>query len=116
MGDARVKAELLSGVDLAPVDALKALKQEADQLKSRRASMEALKGDFAEPVYRRVDADYARQLESRFVRERALEPLLAEIRRFYRKGLAEKLSHITQLAALARPRPRVAEPPRPPPG
>jgi len=38
MGDARVKAELLSGVDLAPVDALKSLKQEADQLKSRRAS------------------------------------------------------------------------------
>ena len=72
MGDARVKAELLSGVDLAPVDALKALKHEADQLKSRRASMEALKGDFAEPVYRRVDADYSRQLEAV---ERKAEPL-----------------------------------------
>jgi len=72
MGDARVKAELLSGVDLAPVDALKALKQEADQLKSRRASMEALKADFAEPVYRRVDADYARQLEAV---EKKAEPL-----------------------------------------
>ena len=72
MGDARVKAELLSGVDLAPVDALKSLKQEADQLKSRRASMEALKADFAEPVYRRVDADYARQLEAV---EKKAEPL-----------------------------------------
>ena len=72
MGDARVKAELLSGVDLAPIDALKALKQEADQLRSRRASMEALKADFAEPVYRRVDADYARQLEAV---ERKSEPL-----------------------------------------
>lgn len=72
MGDARVKAELLAGVDLAPIDALKALKQEADQLRTRRSSMEALKADFAEPVYRRVDADYAKQLEAV---ERKSEPL-----------------------------------------
>jgi hypothetical protein len=72
MGDARVKAELLAGVDLAPIDALKALKQEADLLRSRRASMEALKADFAEPVYRRVDADYAKQLDAV---ERKSEPL-----------------------------------------
>ena len=72
MGDARVKAELLAGVDLAPIDALKALKQDADQLRSRRASMEALKADFAEPVYKRVDADYARQLDAI---ERKAEPL-----------------------------------------
>jgi len=72
MGDARVKAELLAGVDLAPIDALKALKREADQLRSRRASMEALKADFAEPVYRRVDADYAKQLDAI---ERKSEPL-----------------------------------------
>lgn len=72
MGDARMKAELLAGVDLAPIDALKALKHDADQLRSRRASMEALKADFAEPVYRRVDADYAKQLEAI---ERKSEPL-----------------------------------------
>ncbi|HEV7489793.1 MAG TPA: FHA domain-containing protein [Rhodanobacteraceae bacterium] len=72
MGDARVKAELLAGVDLAPIDALKALKHDADQLRSRRASMEALKADFAEPVYKRVDADYARQLDAI---ERKAEPL-----------------------------------------
>jgi hypothetical protein len=72
MGDARVKAELLAGVDLAPIDALKALKQEGDLLRSRRASMEALKADFAEPVYRRVDADYAKQLDAV---ERKSEPL-----------------------------------------
>ena len=72
MGDARVKAELLAGVDLAPIDALKALKQEADLLRSRRASMEALKADFAEPVYRRVDADYTRQLDAV---EKKAEPL-----------------------------------------
>jgi hypothetical protein len=72
MGDARVKAELLSGVDLAPIDALKALKLEADQLRSRRGAMEALKADFAEPVFRRVDADYTRQLEAI---EKKAEPL-----------------------------------------
>ena len=72
MGDARVKAELLAGVDLAPIDALKVLKREADQLRTRRASMEALKADFAEPVYRRVDADYAKQLDAI---ERKSEPL-----------------------------------------
>ncbi len=90
MGDARVKAELLSGVDLAPVDALKALKQEADQLKSRRASMDALKGDFAEPVYRRVDADYARQLE---VVERKAEPLRQQAMAAY-AGLRNALREI----------------------
>jgi hypothetical protein len=90
MGDARVKAELLSGVDLAPVDALKALKQEADQLKSRRASMEALKADFAEPVYRRVDADYARQLESV---ERKSEPLRQQAMAAY-AGLRNALREI----------------------
>jgi FHA domain-containing protein len=90
MGDARVKAELLSGVDLAPVDALKALKHEADQLKSRRASMEALKGDFAEPVYRRVDADYARQLEAV---EKKAEPLRQQAMAAY-AGLRNALREI----------------------
>jgi hypothetical protein len=90
MGDARVKAELLSGVDLASVDALKALKQEADQLKSRRASMEALKADFAEPVYRRVDADYARQLESV---EKKAEPLRQQAMAAY-AGLRNALREI----------------------
>jgi len=90
MGDARVKAELLSGVDLAPVDALKALKHEADQLKSRRASMEALKADFAEPVYRRVDADYARQLEAV---EKKAEPLRQQAMAAY-AGLRNALREI----------------------
>jgi hypothetical protein len=42
---------------------------------------------------------YASSLEDRFIRHRAVEALLAELRRFYRKGLAEKLEHIHQLAA-----------------
>ena len=43
--------------------------------------------------------EYAASLESRFVKPRAVEDLLSEARRFYRKGFADKLSHITQLAA-----------------
>ncbi len=43
--------------------------------------------------------EYAASLEERFVRPRAVDDMLGEARRFYRKGLAEKLEHITQLAA-----------------
>jgi hypothetical protein len=43
--------------------------------------------------------EYAASLEQRFVRSRAVDDMLGEARRFYRKGLAEKLEHITQLAA-----------------
>lgn len=44
-------------------------------------------------------ASYAAALEERYLRHRAVEEMLAEARRFYRKGLQEKLAHITQLAA-----------------
>jgi hypothetical protein len=43
--------------------------------------------------------EYAASLETRFIARRAIDDLLAELRRFYRKGLAEKLEHITQVAA-----------------
>ena len=43
--------------------------------------------------------EYASSLEQRFVRTRAVEDMLGEVRRFYRKGLAEKLEYISQLAA-----------------
>ena len=43
--------------------------------------------------------EYAASLEARFVRSHAVDDMLGEARRFYRKGLAEKLEHITQLAA-----------------
>jgi hypothetical protein len=42
---------------------------------------------------------YAASLEGRFLRVRAVEEMLAEARRFYRKGLAQKLEHINALAA-----------------
>ncbi|MGH8174099.1 MAG: FHA domain-containing protein [Rhodanobacteraceae bacterium] len=72
MGDTRIKPDMLSGIDLASLDALKTLKHDADQLRSRRAALDAMKADFAEPVYRRVDADYAKQLDAL---ERKAEPL-----------------------------------------
>ncbi len=43
--------------------------------------------------------EYAALLELRFVRPRALADLLAELRRFYRLGCAEKLDHIARQAA-----------------
>jgi hypothetical protein len=42
---------------------------------------------------------YAASLEERFVQRRAVDDMLGEVRRFYRKGLAEKLELISQLAA-----------------
>jgi hypothetical protein len=44
-------------------------------------------------------SSYTASLEERFVRTRAVEEMLAEARRFYRKGLAQKLEHINALAA-----------------
>jgi len=44
-------------------------------------------------------SSYAASLEERFLRTRSVEDMLAEARRFYRKGLADKLGHISQLAA-----------------
>jgi hypothetical protein len=43
--------------------------------------------------------EYSASLESRFVKTRAVHDMLGEVRRFYRKGLAEKLGHISHLAA-----------------
>jgi hypothetical protein len=43
--------------------------------------------------------EYAASLEQRFVRNRAVGDMLGEARRFYRKGLAEKLEYISRLAA-----------------
>jgi hypothetical protein len=44
-------------------------------------------------------SSYAASLEERFLPNRAVEDMLAEARRFYRKGLAQKLEHINALAA-----------------
>ena len=44
-------------------------------------------------------AQYAASLEQRFVKQRAVEDMLAEVRHFYRKGLAGKLDVVSRLAA-----------------
>jgi hypothetical protein len=43
--------------------------------------------------------EYAASLEQRFVRTHSVDDMLGEARRFYRKGLAEKLGTISRLAA-----------------
>jgi hypothetical protein len=49
----------------------------------------------------RAAASYVQSLEERYLRRREVngDDMLAEARLFYRKGLAQKLEHITQLAA-----------------
>lgn len=52
----------LSAIDLSAIDSLKTLKQERDQLDGRLQSMESMKANFAEPVYRRVREDYTQRV------------------------------------------------------
>ena len=42
--------------------------------------------------------EYAASLETRFVRRRAADELLEELRRFYQQGLAGKLDRIARAA------------------
>jgi len=44
-------------------------------------------------------SSYTASLEKRYVRHRAIDDMLAEARRFYRKGLAGKLAEVALLAA-----------------
>ncbi|MGB0133234.1 FHA domain-containing protein [Dokdonella sp.] len=62
MMSVRELPESLSDVDLGVIDALKALKEEADILRERLSGLEAVKADFDPAVFSRVNADYARQL------------------------------------------------------
>lgn len=52
----------LAAVDLSSIDALKTLKQEHDQLDGRLQSMESMKANFADAVYKRVREDYTQRL------------------------------------------------------
>ena len=62
MVSSRELPESLTGVDLGVIDALKALKEEADILRGRLAGLESVKSDFDPAVFSRVNADYAKQL------------------------------------------------------
>ena len=52
----------LGTIDLSAIESLKTLKLEQDQLSERLQSMEAMKANVADAVYRRVRADYEKRL------------------------------------------------------
>lgn len=76
----REEPEGLSGVDLSVIDALKALKQDADVLRGRLSGLETVKADFDPAVFKRVNADYAAKLASL---EAQAEPLRQQARDTY---------------------------------
>lgn len=52
----------LGAIDLAAIESLKTLKLEQDQLSERLQSMETMKANVADAVYKRVRADYEKRL------------------------------------------------------
>lgn len=56
--------EQLAKIDVAPADALKALKDEQDVLEGRIRTMEEKRADVADAVYHRVRADYSARLDA----------------------------------------------------
>ncbi|HVF35693.1 MAG TPA: hypothetical protein VND91_10265, partial [Candidatus Saccharimonadia bacterium] len=65
--------EELARIDVAPADALKALKDEQDVLEGRIKTMEEKKADFAEAVYTRVKGDYSARLDALRAQARPLK-------------------------------------------
>ncbi|HMM67645.1 MAG TPA: FHA domain-containing protein [Dokdonella sp.] len=82
MVNTRELPESLSEVDLGVIDALKALKEEADVLRERLKALESVKADFDPAVFSRVNADYARQLATI---EAKAEPMRQQARESYAK-------------------------------
>ncbi len=82
MVNTRELPESLSEVDLGVIDALKALKEEADVLRERLKALESVKSDFDPAVFSRVNADYARQLATI---EAKAEPMRQQARDSYAK-------------------------------
>jgi hypothetical protein len=76
-----------------------------DDLRARLFQKITFAGDLTREERERYElansaaGSYAASLEERYLRVRAVEEMLSEVRRFYRKGLAEKLEHINALAA-----------------
>ncbi len=76
-----------------------------ENLRERLFTRIAFHGDLSSEERERYElansaaGEYATSLEQRFVKPRALDDLLTEVRKFYRKGLAEKLEYISALAA-----------------
>jgi hypothetical protein len=103
-----VELELQAEVDKYLVALLVTWNQVGEPLADLRArlfSRVTFAGDLSREERERYELansaanEYALSLEDRFVRSRAIDDMLGEARLFYRKGLAEKLEHISQLAA-----------------
>ncbi len=103
-----VELELQAEVDKYVVALLVSWSQAGEppeDLRERLFQRVAFAGDLSREERERYELantaadEYAAALEQRFVRPRAVHDLLAEVRRFYRKGLAEKLERVAQLAA-----------------
>jgi hypothetical protein len=103
-----VELELQAEVDKYLVALLVSWNQRGeppDDLRARLFQRIAFAGDLSREERERYElansaaGSYAASLEERFLRVRAVDEMLAEARRFYRKGLAEKLEHINALAA-----------------
>ncbi|MEP6880894.1 MAG: FHA domain-containing protein [Dokdonella sp.] len=92
MVNSRELPESLSGVDLGVIDALKALKEEADILRGRLSGLDSVKADFDPAVFSRVNADYVKQL---YAIEAKAEPLRQQARESYAR-LRGALAEITQ--------------------
>lgn len=91
MMSSRELPESLSGVDLGVIDALKALKEEADILRERLSGLDAVKADFDPAVFSRVSADYKKQLAAL---EAKAEPMRQQARESYAR-LRGALADIT---------------------
>ncbi len=92
MVNSRELPESLSGVDLGVIDALKALKEEADILRGRLSGLDSVKAEFDPAVFSRVNADYVKQL---LAIETKAEPLRQQARDSYAR-LRGALAEITQ--------------------
>jgi hypothetical protein len=103
-----VELELQAEVDKYLVALLVTWNQNGEpppDLRQRLFSHIAFAGDLSSEERERYQLanaaadEYAASLESRFVKKHAVNDMLGEVRRFYRKGLADKLGYISQLAA-----------------
>ena len=88
-------------MDLGVIDALKALKEEADILRGRLAGLESVKSDFDAAVFSRVNADYAKQLTGL---EAKAEPLRQQARESYARlrGALAEITHAHEAVKLDR--------------
>ncbi len=103
-----VELELQAEVDKYLVALLVTWKQTGEppaDLRERLFARVSFAGDLSPHERERYELansaadEYAASLEERFVRTRAVDDMLGEVRRFYRKGLADKLGYISRLAA-----------------